>query len=282
MSGISSPLPELWIDWCEVTSASPEVRDEDVLTLFARQAGASQKMLASLRLAEPEDQQLATAWPAGHRRDAGALRLLLRQGTARVNDPATFWIDRLRLRRLLFAGVLLAPASQGGLGLTRDQALGLTPASFAGLRSGVGVAEEERACPACAVWSWLEVLGANAGWSSAMVKSLAHRRDEPSEGHRHELDDPNPEWAEWTDCPNLLPSIDRWGYLGSFASMHRSSLSSLIGAMTWFIEAAPVLETAELQSSAPTRHISAEEEAAILARADELNARVAALLSDFG
>ena len=183
----------------------------------------------------------------------------------------------------MFAGVLLAPIHQGGLGLTRDQTLRLTPASFEEVRPRIGTAEEEIDCPACAVWSWLELLGANVGWSSAMVKSLAHRRDKPSGPHRHEIKDPSPEWSDWPDCPNLLPAIDRWGYLDLYKSMHRSSLSMLIGTMPWLLTAAPIDDPGRTrQPTASAPHISPEREAEILARADELNARVSAVLAAFG
>lgn len=283
MSSITSALTELWTDWCEVTGTPPEDRDESVLSRFARQAGPSQRLLASLRAEVAKAEPRVTAWPAAHRADSAALGSLLREGAARINNPATFWIGRLRLRRLMFAGVLLAPIHQGGLGLTREQALGLTPASFKELRTGIGTSEEEVACPACAVWAWLEVLGTNTGWASAAVRSLAHRRDEPAGVHRHSLQDTSPEWSDWPDCPNLLPAIDRWGYLDLYTSMHRSSLSLLIGTMPWLLEDAPIDQPKEIQQpTASVPHISPEKEAEVFARADELNARVSAILAEFG
>ena len=186
----------------------------------------------------------------------------------------------------MFAAVLLAPAGQGGLGLTRDQALELTPAAFQELRPQIGTAEEESSCPACAIWSWLEVLGTNSSWSSAMVRALAKRAGETPKSdvaHRHELDDPNPGWGDWQECSNLLPGIDRWGYIYQYSSMHRSSLSVVIAVMALLLDTpvprpinsppAPELQT--------IRHMTPEEEASILARADELNKRVTALLASF-
>ena len=201
-------------------------------------------------------------------------------------DPGTFWIDRLRLRRTLFAATLLAPVSMGGLGLTRGQALGLTPPGFQEMRPLIGTAVQESACPACAAWSWLQVLGANAGWSASMVRSLAKRPGGAAckdALHRHERNDPDPGWSDWEDCPNLLPGIDRWGYLNRYSSMHRSSLSRVIAVMALLLEARlrPPLQTLPATEPPVLRHMTAEEEAAILARADELNARVAALLAEF-
>ena len=185
-----------------------------------------------------------------------------------------------------FAAVLLAPVGQGGLGLTRDKALELTPDAFLQLRPLIGTATEQAGCPACAAWSWLEILGVNSSWSSAMVRALAKRTRETSgssRGHRHERDDPNPEWGDWQDCPNLLPGIDRWGYIYRYSSMHRSSLTGVISGMKLLLEAPIPRPLHKPPMSAPLviRYVTPEEEATILARADELNARVAALLAEY-
>lgn len=283
---MKSAHSDLWTDWCAVTGTSPKRRDYEALELFARQATPSRRVLAALRVdAEQDPGSPATAWPAGRHGDDGALGRLLRLGSARIGDPATSWIDRLRLRRLMFAGVLLAPVRQGGLGFTRDRALDLDPRGLRELRPRIGRAEEEVACPACAVWSWLHVLGTNSGWQHAMVRALAHRRDEPRETHRHERLDPSPDWSDWKDCANLLPSIDRWGYVDRYASIHRSSLSVLAHAMAWMLDSEMVTNTASATlaatgPAAPAQRVTPEEEVAILARADELNARIVRILAE--
>src|SRR5699024_10232192 len=164
--------------------------------------------LAALR---PHAENDAPVWPAEHREDTASLARLVHRGTALIDDPITDWVTRQRLRRLLFAGVLLAPAWQGGLGLTRGQIRDLRPARLARLRGAIGVAEDEVRCPACAVWSWLEVVGTNNGWSHASVRELGHRRDDHDPArHRHDRDDSS---TDWHDCPALLPAIDRWGWI---------------------------------------------------------------------
>ncbi|GAP61427.1 hypothetical protein AHiyo1_51270 [Arthrobacter sp. Hiyo1] len=104
-----------------------------------------------------------------------------------------------------------------------------------------------------------------------------------STAHRHVRDDPNPDWGDWQDCSNLLPGIDRWGYIYQYSSMHRSSLSAVIAVMRMLLEA-PVQQPQAL-AFAPEphtiRHVTPEEEIEILALADELNTRVAALLAEF-
>ena len=81
----------------------------------------------------------------------------------------------------------------------------------------------------------------------------------------------------------MLPAIDRWGYVDTYFSLHPSSLSGVISAMSLMLDGDDPKPTPlpEPQSSAPRREIPPKEEERILARADELNARVAQLLAEF-
>lgn len=192
-------LPKLWLEWCAVTGHPVDRRDEAVLDLFARQAAPSRKLLNALR----SRRAAAPAWPRAFRDDESALERLVRGGSARISDTATGWITRLRLRRLLFAAVLLAPPYQGGLGLSRGQARDLTSEQLRELRPRIGRADDQASCPARAVWSWLDVVGTNNGWSQAALRELGHRRDGMAgERHRHEPDDLSPDWLDWPDHPS--------------------------------------------------------------------------------
>ena len=222
----------------------------------------------------------APTWPAAHRDDPCGLRRLIRRGTVIVEKPDAHWIVRLGLRRLLFAAVLVAPSAQGGLGLNRKQALHLTPKGLQRERPRIGTGEGPSSCPACATWSWLQVLGTNSGWSHSSVRELSHRRDEPRGGeHRHTRPDASPEWH---DCVGLLPAIDRWGYVDPYDSMHPSSLSVLVTAMEALLDAPvgslPALAPA-LAPARPVRQVSPEEQQQIFDRADELSARIATILA---
>lgn len=270
-----------WLDWCEATGARTSDRSAEQLARFVAQASPSQRELDALRQNAPA--QPVTAWTRTVSTDPDALKVLLERGSGRINDPKTHWIDRLRLRRLLFVAVLVAPSARsGGLGLTREQVSTMTPRSFAPLRNKVGSNAERYACPSCAVWSWLEVLGTNSGWRHGMVKSLAHRVDTaPPDIHRHTLADPEPAWSDWPDVANLVPAIDRWGYIEPLSSLHRSSVSALIESMTWLLAepaqvVSPVVQTQRPNASA----LSPQEEQRILRRADELNARIARILDE--
>ncbi|MEU3624817.1 hypothetical protein BS329_17895 [Amycolatopsis coloradensis] len=195
-----------------------------MLEMFARQAAPSQKLLSALR----SPAMAAPTWPPALRNDVTALERVVHGCTSRVNDPDTRWIARLRLRRLLFAAVLLAPPDQGGLGLSRSQARGLTARRLSELRPDIGRTDEEASCPACAVWSWLDIIGTNNGWSPAALRELGHRRNPPAgERHRYEFVDPSPDWSAWSEQSNLLPAIDQWGYVDRYKSLHPSSLSGL-------------------------------------------------------
>ncbi|WP_409495473.1 hypothetical protein [Amycolatopsis sp. cmx-11-12] len=79
------------------------------------------------------------------------------------------------------------------------------------LRPVIGRTADEASCPACAVWSWLDVIGTNNDWSQDAIRALGHHREAAGgEVHRHERDDSSPGWLDWPDHPNLLPAIDRW------------------------------------------------------------------------
>lgn len=275
-------LPDLWVDWCAATGTPVDQNNHVTLDRFRRQTRPPRALLNHLipKAAEPA----APVWPVDLRHDETALARLIRGGSSRIANPELDWITRLRLRRLLFAAVLIAPVDLGGLGLNRKQTRSLTPTGLQELRPQIGYADDEAACPACAVWSWLEILGTNSKWSRRAVRALGLRRDDPAvEMHRHDREDSNPDWLDWPDQANLLPAIDRWGYLDQYESMHPSSLSVLVRTMVMVADAPAVeLPQTEPVQATPARHISLEEEAEVLSRADELNIRVAKILREYG
>ncbi|MFF1880309.1 hypothetical protein ACFVVC_02405 [Pseudarthrobacter sp. NPDC058196] len=279
---MTTALPDLWIDWCSVIGVPAREINQAVLSRFARQAQPSRAVLAELRRLLAPGDPVAPAWPRGHREDTGSLQLLIRRGTTIIQHPGTHWVFRLRLRRMLFTAVLLAPRSHGGLGLDRAGALGLRPDGMNRVRGQIGVTPEPDACPACATWSWLDVIGTNSGWSHGSVRALGHRRDEVGSAHRHLRPDPNPDWHL---CVGMLPAVDRWGWIDAYRSMHPSSLSAVISAAALLLDGpepapGPRPAAAAMQAS-PRRQMSHEEEEQILKRADELTARVEAILREF-
>ncbi|GAB3252474.1 hypothetical protein [Arthrobacter pigmenti] len=277
---MTSTLPGLWVDWCEVTGADAARPSEVSMARFARQACPPRSVLDALaRLVRLDKPAPAPAWPFSHCGGTTALHMLVRRGTALIDSPDTHWVVRLRVRRLLFAAVLLAPAGHGGLGLSRRRALGLRPQELAHMQPAIAQTNEPDSCPACAVRSWCGILGTNNSWSHASVRALAHQRGDHT-SHRHSPDDPN---RHWRDSPGLLPAIDRWGYIDLYTSMHRSSLSILIQSIATVI-ATPAVRgrPPDPAPKQPARHITPEEEKLILTRADELNTRIAAILDEWG
>jgi len=279
---MTTALPDLWTDWCSVMGVPAGRIDEATVSRFVQQVQPSRAVLMTLlRRLAPKDPP-APAWPRGHREDTGSLQRLIRRGTAIIQHPGTHWVFRLRMRRMLFAAVLLAPRSHGGLGLDRSGALELRPEGMCKLRDQISVAPEPHACPACATWSWLDVLGTNAGWSQGSVRAMGHRRDQEGPEHWHLLPDPNPDWHL---CVGMLPAVDRWGWIDAYRSMHPSSLSAVISAAALLLDGpepapAPVPAAVAMPAS-PRRQMSREEEEQILKRADELTARVEAILREF-
>lgn len=279
---MTTPLPDLWTDWCSVTGVPAHKIDEVSLSRFSQQAQPSQALLTALRRRLAPKDPVAPAWPRGHRDDPDSLQRLIRRTTAIIQHPDTHWVFRLRLRRMLFAAVLLAPPSHGGLGLGRAGALGLRPDRMRELRQWIGIAEDPSACPACTTWSWLDVIGTNSGWSHGSVRVLGHRRDEVGSAHRHLRPDPSPDWHL---SIGMLPAVDRWGWIDAYRSMHPSSLSAVISAAALLLDGpepapGPGPAAAAMQAS-PRRQMSHEEEEQILKRADELTARVEAILREF-
>lgn len=170
--------PALWSDWCAVTGTDPASGDTEVLSRFARQAGVPQRVLNLLR-ARHQQPAVAPAWPDALD-DSEALHPVLDRGAALAGRRDTGWIERRRLRRLLFAAVLLAPP--GGLGPTRQAALDLTPAGLHAVRSRLGITVETTPCPNCAVWMWLHIVGTNNGWTHRSVRLLLHEPERLSSG----------------------------------------------------------------------------------------------------
>lgn len=281
---MSTPVDtRLWTDWCAVVGADPLRRDPGTLQTFADQAGPSRRLLKALAPApQPEP---APAWPHQMRASDGSLRQVLRHAAHLAEHPHTYWVDRLRLRRLRFAAVLLAPTDGGGLGLNRRQVHLLDPATLEKLRPSLTPDENPRDCASCAVWSWLHVLGTTDGWSHASVRELANRPDPlEKKDHRHTRQDPSPEWR----CrPRVLPGIDRWGHLELYGSLHPSSISVLVADLeSLFHQPAPPPPPTTPDPDddrAPTHRVfSDDEREQVFARADELNARITAILAEYG
>ncbi|WP_181273688.1 hypothetical protein [Brevibacterium oceani] len=272
-------LPELWTDWCYAAGVAEDKINETSLMQFSRQARPSKMTLSKLRRAIAPVGTEAPAWPREHRADSSSLHRLISRTDVMIQDWTTSWPLRLRLRRMLFAAVLVAPSAHGGLGLNRAEVRSLRPADLEHLRDRIGVADDTSSCPACAVWSWLEIIGTNNGWSQAAVRSLAHRRDGNTQGHRHELPDTSPDWRM---CIGMLPSIDRWGWIDGYSSVHPSSLSMIINAMSVVLEGSEPVPAPEPKPRAPVRELSYADMEAIFARADEVTARAQDLLREYG
>lgn len=282
----STTIPSLWMDWCAVTHTDPQRRDPEVIERFALQASPSQRLLKVLQppVAPSVDNSTASAWPDGLQ-----LESILSRCHQIATSPDSTWIARLRSRRLGFCAAALAPRQQGGLGLTRGQLVNLTTQELTEHRQQLRAAASRQAglehrapatpmtCPSCAIWWWLQIVGTASGWSHWSVRDLAHRmpaQARVANSHVHEREDPSPDWQHAV----LLMAIDQWGYLEQYAPLHVSSLSTLIASITDLsrMEPAALVSAANDRDSdqSEPQHVTPEREAAILARADELNRRI--------
>ena len=277
-------LPQLWIDWCAATGTSIETDDAATIERFARMAQPSRDVLVALcaRTSGQAVERTAPAWPVILHDDQQALARTLRNGTASVQLAGPDWQHRVRLRRLLAIAVLIAPVQLGGAALSRSEVSGLMPPRLAEIREQLGCHDDPASCPQCILWSWLQVLGMNRHWSRTAVReheSFPDRLDEPQ--HRHELEDPEPDWMLWSREASLVPAMDRHGYLELHASLHPSSLSVVIARIADLGARAPAQQIPDGRrlgrAASPT--VSAARECEILAEADALNARMARIFS---
>ena len=249
-------------------------------------AQPSQAVLAQLRIQHTQPERIAPAWPRTLRDDQQALTRLVRNGTASVQLAGSDWQHRVRLRRMLAVAVLIAPADAGGAALSRAEITGLRPPRMSALRQQLGTDPEPACCPRCVIWSWLQVIGTNRHWSRAAVREHESFPDRLEAGqHRHELEDPEPDWMLWGVDASLVPALDRWGYLELHASLHPSSLSVIITRIA-DLAARPtaqyVPEGRRETSLQRGPRISAEREHEILAEADALDARMKRLIASLG
>jgi len=290
-------LPSLWLDWCAVTGHDPDERDEDRVAEFTRQAHPSRAVLRALTQPDAGHHAApdAPAWP----RDAdGKPAPSLGQTLAALcwvgrDGLRTHWPHLLRARRDAYLMVLLAPTCPvddggGGLGLSRGAALDLAPAGLRPLRDRIQVADDPASCPACAVHRWLHVAGLYAAWSLASVRSLVNTRLDldthacghmPGVGAGLRAADPEPEWET---ARTLLPAIDQHGAFDFWRPMSTRAVTSILALRTTeALYAAPPAAEHDREPLAPVdRHFTDDEVREVFDEADEVNARLKALLDD--
>lgn len=282
-----APHFQLWHDWCVVTGTHPDDRSPATVDRFTQQVSASQRLLRALRAGTGDHfgPPPAPAWPQHL-----SLPVVLGRCHAIATDRGSLWLARLQAARAAYVATLIAPGDQGGLGLTRAASVELSVHDLDHYRQRLAETSntaDEAECAACAIWRWLEVVGTAALWSHWSVRQLAHtmhQREKSRRGeHVHQQPDPAPQWRHTP----LLVSIDQWGYLEQHIGLHVSSLSALIASLMRLSDVrhtpgeqpmpAEQRESQELmrqRPSLPATGITAEEEATILARADELNERI--------
>lgn len=279
MLKLMEQMPSLWSDWCAVVGVNPENLDKHTIRRFQRMAQPSQAVLAQLRIQHTKPKRIAPTWPQTLRDNEQALTRVLRSGTASVQLAGSDWQHRVRLRRMLAVAVLIAPVDAGGAALSRAEITELRPPRMSALRQQLATDPEPACCPRCAIWSWLQVVGMNRHWSRAAVREHESFPDRLEVGmHRHELEDPEPDWALWNEEASLMPAMDQWGYLELHTSLHPSSLSVVIAQIADLgMRPAPKqipMHPARPPAAADEPRITAQREREILAEADALEARM--------
>jgi hypothetical protein len=92
-----------------------------------------------------------------------------------------------------------------------------------------------------------------------------------------------PDWLDWPEHPNLLPAVDQWSWIDRHGLMHPLSLSVLVEAITAIVESPAIMvRSIDPQPVRQITLVTPEEEVEVLAWADELNARIAGVLAEYG
>lgn len=289
----------LFCDWAEATDRNPFLATPPDLDPFLRQNPCASSVAAlrvraiSIRLGwiESEPQEAThRAWPEED-------EWLLPLGEALERISISGWPRGFRGRRDAFLLTLL-----GHVGMTRSQALATTAEDLNWSPDGwyVGddlipstTGESPQICLSCAVSRWLAVLGENEHWSSSSARTfLASSR----QFGVHECQDAVLSEASsyWREAYYLLPAIDRYGMTAKpvHQSMSERAVTSVIASRRARLLVTPPqppvaepVEIAEIADSSPRfEGYSWDEVEALLDdtcdRADEINARMTALLDD--
>lgn len=290
----------LYRDWALATNRNPYLSSPADLEPFLRQnpCGPSIAKLraraVSVRMGwvdEPSGEATHLAWPG-----ANELLLSLPEALERI-DPSG-WPGGFRGRRDAFLLVLL-----GHVGLTRRQALDTRADGFEWTPEGWQLQGDLIAsnpsgspatCLSCAVSRWFGVLGENDHWSSSSARTFIARS---SQLLTHDCQSPllhRPD-SYWREAHVLLPAIDRHGMTSMpvHSPMSERAVTSVLSTRRARLTAPPApaplnepLGTTEQPDERGQRFVeySWDEMDQIIDdtcdRADEVNARMTALLND--
>lgn len=228
----------LWRDWCAATGRNPGVVTVPALTehLIACPAPSRRARRARIRAVltvTSGDEQTRTALlpapPAPDRVIRDGEQWLSVNETLAALDP-NGWPAGAVARRDAWLIVLLGP-----LGMTRNEALALTPATVDVPQEGTGgwpviagidvpFHADPALCSACVAVRWLRVLAAGVDGGRRNVEwEIAA---DSARGFGHRCGDGVP--TGWVSAQSLAPSIDRHGWLGP--TLTRRSVTAIVSA----------------------------------------------------
>lgn len=269
----------LFNDWCIATGRQPREPSDHDLHAFSEAISSApgtlkrrlQTILHSDTSQKPPEARCAPAW------DVDRSQLSVSDSLSRC--PSAGWPGAYSGRRDAWLLVLLSPTQTGGLGLTRGQAVGLQPKDVS---LDLTVDDDPTKCPKCVAVRWLHVVGLEHRFGRSSVRSFTST---VSAVPHHVCDrEPDPEWrTAWT----LAPAIDRHGWATDWRPMTTRAVTTVLRQRRDL--AAPLVvaptrsgsatQTQRIRSKATVEELLDDLDV-VGAAADELNARISALLDD--
>ena len=266
----------LWADWCVATGRSPQAVTEEALALFGAQVGGDHRgdIRATLRAAGvpwPVEEAPRDPWRAVEPGLAGLAESLRR-------CPLAGWPVGYRGRRDAWLLVLTR-----GIRLCRREALAVSAADVAATGDGLTVAgmpvargEDPATCRECTVVRWFRAVAEERRRGRSAVREMLTRA-RTHEGHVcGHLPGVPPDAV-------LSPAIDQHGWVSDWRPMSPRALTEVL-ALRCASDPAPEPASVEHRARAAPVHpfdeTTFERLDAACRRADQVNARVAALLGD--
>lgn len=280
---------ELWVDWCRATGRRPTGASAQDIAQFCVDVPAApgtvrHRVRAIAHGLNDPDGAPGLARPRRGPWRTGPDWLTLGEALRRL--PTVGWPSALHGRR---DGFLVAVAAV--LKLTRSQLRRLGPADVELASGTVRVCgasvdpdmADSLACPACAVTRWLRVLSAATGGGRSGPQRLLMSASQFAADRGHDCAEPVP--PGWKASNQLLPAIDRHGWIDDFRPISTRQISSILRQRQARDQAEPTTVARQPmgRTSVPRREPYAEERfddllESLEAKVDQLAAQVERVL----
>jgi hypothetical protein len=197
--------------------------------------------------------------------------------------------SRTQARHIQPTDITTSPSTSTNTDTGTEIDVDTDPAAAPRIRGSVlPSSDDPRTCPACAAVRWLDILGIadGLGRGSARMHLTAASQPTSASPHHHTLTDT----ARWRHAAQLLPAIDRHGWIDDYRSLSTRSIHTRL-ALAALRAASPGTTHPQPQTHHPPTPVGAarqtpslEEALTLLDQvandADAVNHRIQALLAD--